>query len=653
MNNVEIIKMTTNYKSLAFLLVCTVSNSLSAQTAEFDTTSGYLTIPLLKLGADVYEQVRFQYDGELDFNVVDYAKKTESDAKTNATFDGSTLNLKVVKVGEAVYSNLEFKFKPDVLFSITEVTEPQKLSTTSLGNKKSEEWLNIRELTKATRNRYKEEFNSSVYSNIVSAFIDIDQDGDDDLFVVPSFYPATGAYTQDNYGKVPGQLWINDGIGNFMLNVNDGLFDKSHFEHGRKVVTADFNGDLLPDIVVADHGFDADPFPGGELHVILSNIDGSYSKGVTSISGFHHGVSAGDFDNDGDIDLYSVATVGGGLLLNDGNGKFSSSEGVKGFRERKNKIYNSVSGDLDLDGLADILVMGESWVTKPTILYQENDGFVSVELPYRQSYRKFLDADFADLNDDGNLDIIFLATGGDEQGKNRYKGIGLHAVLMTENRTPGQVIDLYYDDSYTEQWFPFVRAQDINADGYVDIVSEDKYYNFLLLGQGGGIFEKKYAFVSPDFESWDIKTDINNDGYLDALTTESNAAPATITYGSDIEFVEKNERYLELESIPDFSKTWKFAVGDLNSDGNSDLVATATNTSTGLNVGCAVGIHFLVGKQLERYETIYSNQDSGSCYEAKVADIDYDGDLDITTQINGGAKLNLINDGEGGFTLLE
>ena len=151
--------MITKCKTISALLVLIFSNSLSAQTAEFDTTSGYLTIPLLKLGADVYEQVRFQYDGNLDFNVVDFAKKSQSDAKTNATFDGSTLDLKVVKVGEAVYSNLKFKFKPDVLFSITEVTEPQKISTTSLGNKKSEEWLNIRELTKATRNRYKEEFN--------------------------------------------------------------------------------------------------------------------------------------------------------------------------------------------------------------------------------------------------------------------------------------------------------------------------------------------------------------------------------------------------------------------------------------------------------------------------------------------------------------
>ena len=100
-----------------------------------------------------------------------------------------------------------------------------------------------------------------------------------------------------------------------------------------------------------------------------------------------------------------------------------------------------------------------------------------------------------------------------------------------------------------------------------------------------------------------------------------------------------------MSPIPAFEFTFKLTPGDLNADGYSDLVATATNTSTGSQVGCAIGIHFLVGKELSDYQTVYSDQDSGICYEAKLVDIDSDGDLDITTQINEGAKLNLINDG--------
>ena len=643
--------MITKCKTISALLVLIFSNNLSAQTAEFDTTSGYLTIPLLKLGADVYEQVRFQYDGNLDFNVVDFAKKSQSDAKTNATFDGSTLDLKVVKVGDAAYSNLEFAFKPPLKFSITKVQEPQLISETSLANRKSKEWLDVAAIVANKKDEYSEKYNALLMPVVLqSTFIDIDLDGDDDLFVASSWFPSTGEYTIDNYGESPGLLWLNDGAGSFVLNEGRISFDMPMFEHARRIISADFNNDFYPDIVIADHGFDASPFPGGKLSIVLSNVDGSYTAKSASGIGFHHGVSAGDFNDDGDIDLYSVAAENGGLLINDGKGNFESSKKIEGLNY-KALIFNTISNDFDDDGLDDILVLGESWRTKPTILYQEKFDFSAVELPFRESYQNLLDAETADLNDDGVLDIILLATGGDENRENYYQGIGLYAVLMTANRKPGQIVDLYYSD--TEQWIPSIRAQDLNDDGIIDIFSEDKHYNFLMIGKGGGNFEKQYAFVSPEFQKWDIETDINKDGYLDILTTENYRTPNTVTYGSDIEFIDRNERYLRLESVPAFTKTFKFAVGDLNSDGNSDLVATATNNSTGLNVGCAIGVYFLVGKQLNEYRTIYSDEDSSFCYEAKIADIDSDGDMDITTNINGGPRLNLINDGAGNFEVSE
>ena len=643
--------MITKCKTISALLVLIFSNSLSAQTAEFDTTSGYLTIPLLKLGADVYEQVRFQYDGNLDFNVVDFAKKSQSDAKANATFDGSTLDLKVVKVGDAAYSNLEFAFKPPLKFSITKVQEPQLISETSLANRKSKELLDVAAIVANKKDEYSEKYNALLVPEVLqSTFIDIDLDGDDDLFVASSWSPSTGEYTIDNYGESPGLLWLNDGAGSFVLNKGRISFDMPMFEHARRIISADFNNDFYPDIVIADHGFDASPFPGGKLSIVLSNVDGSYTAKSASGIGFHHGVSAGDFDDDGDIDLYSVAAENGGLLINDGKGNFESSIKIEGLNY-KALIFNTISNDFDDDGLDDILVLGESWRTKPTILYQEKFDFSAVELPFRESYQNLLDAETADLNDDGVLDIILLATGGDENRENYYQGIGLYAVLMTANRKPGQIVDLYYSD--TEQWIPSIRAQDLNDDGIIDIFSEDKHYNFLMIGKGGGNFEKQYAFVSPEFQKWDIETDINKDGYLDILTTENYKTPNTVTYGSDIEFIDRNERYLRLESVPAFTKTFKFAVGDLNSDGNSDLVATATNNSTGLNVGCAIGVYFLVGKQLNEYRTIYSDEDSSFCYEAKITDIDSDGDMDITTNINGGPRLTLINDGAGNFEVSE
>jgi hypothetical protein len=646
--------MTTNYKSLAFLLVCTVSNSLSAQTAEFDAASGYLTIPLLKLGADVYEQVRFQYDGALDFNVVDYAKKTESDAKTNATFDGSTLDLKVVKVGEEVYSNLEFAFESPLKFSITKVQEPKKISRTSLGNRTFKDWVDFNAVRSGLESEYKEKYNSWASNGDPAVQVDIDLDGDDDLFIATLYYPLDNLHDFERMVPIPSELWINTGNGDYEKKdtiITNGM---PRFVHPRKVITADLNGDLFPEIIVGDQGWDGNAYgdgytPGAPLVVIESSIDGSYNWKTIGGIGFHHGISAGDFDNDGDVDIFSIADVNGGLFLNDGLGEFKPTTILEKYK--RNKFYNTVSADVDEDGYDDIVVLSNE-NAKPTILYQGLDGFTdyqALELPTIEGYGTINDAGFTDLNSDGVKDIVINATG--DSSSSYYKGNAFYGVLLTEDREVGQIILIYKDESYSEDWVRFIRVEDINADGIDDIFSFNKSRNFVFLGDGGGNFERKYAAVSPEFRSWDIKADLNDDGYEDAITRQSSRYPDTVTYGSSEVFIDRRGRFLELPAIPDFPFTFKFAVGDLNSDGNSDLVATATNTSTGSNVGCAVGVYFLVGKELNSYKTVYADPESQTCYEPRLSDYDSDGDLDISTW--GNVRITLINDGEGGFTLLE
>ena len=153
-------------------------------------------------------------------------KKTESDAKTNATFDGSTLDLKVVKVGDAAYSNLEFVFKPPLEFSITKVQEPLQIARTSLENRKSEEWVEIITIRSKLQSQYIEKYNSWASQADASVYLDIDLDGDDDIFAATIFYPKIGGYTLENYGKIPGELWVNNGEGDFSLD--DGTLMPRH-----------------------------------------------------------------------------------------------------------------------------------------------------------------------------------------------------------------------------------------------------------------------------------------------------------------------------------------------------------------------------------------------------------------------------------------
>jgi hypothetical protein len=58
--------MIINYKTLGFLLVSAVTNSLSAQTAEFDAESSFLVVSLLKIGSDACKLFRLQHDSNPD-----------------------------------------------------------------------------------------------------------------------------------------------------------------------------------------------------------------------------------------------------------------------------------------------------------------------------------------------------------------------------------------------------------------------------------------------------------------------------------------------------------------------------------------------------------------------------------------------------------
>ena len=88
------------------------------------------------------------------------------------------------------------------------------------------------------------------------------------------------------------------------------------------IAAGDFDGDGVPDLVVAFSGFDVSNTVG----VLLGNGDGSFHEGGSFLVGVNpFAVSVGDFNEDGHLDV--VAANGGStnvsLLLGDGAGGFS------------------------------------------------------------------------------------------------------------------------------------------------------------------------------------------------------------------------------------------------------------------------------------------------------------------------------------------
>lgn len=116
------------------------------------------------------------------------------------------------------------------------------------------------------------------------------------------------------------------------------------------VVSADFNNDGWTDVHAA-----VDFFADFQCR---NNGDGtmtdvSVSSGVTN-TGSDMGLAVGDFDNDGDLDMYSTNIFEGVLYVNNGAGLFTNQASTRGVRTFPGVGWGTAFVDLDLDGDLDL-----------------------------------------------------------------------------------------------------------------------------------------------------------------------------------------------------------------------------------------------------------------------------------------------------------
>jgi enediyne biosynthesis protein E4 len=173
-----------------------------------------------------------------------------------------------------------------------------------------------------------------------ATFVDYDRDGDLDLFVVNylDFSPTNNkqcfdpAGTRDycgprSYRPVPDRLFRNEGDGRF-TDVTEAAGISKADGAGLGVATGDYNGDGWLDLYVAN---DATP---NQLWMNQKNgtfVDEGVLAGV-AFSGAGSpegsmGIASGDYDRDGDEDLFVTNIIGEtfALYTNDGRGGFDDT----------------------------------------------------------------------------------------------------------------------------------------------------------------------------------------------------------------------------------------------------------------------------------------------------------------------------------------
>lgn len=279
-----------------------------------------------------------------------------------------------------------------------------------------------------------------------STFVDYDLDNDLDLYVVnyvdstiennKDCYDTAGARDYCSpavYRPVPDRLFRNEGGGKFTdVSVEAGL--GVAFGSGLGVVAADINGDGWMDLLVANDG---------NANQLWQNLgDGTFEEmGLMSGMAYNAhgraeasmGISAGDFDADGDEDIFiaHLAEETNTLYLNSGSGEFIdiTDQAGLGSPSFRNTGFGSHWFDYDHDGWLDMLVANggviivEAQRGSPYPFAQKNQlyrgiGQVRFEEvsdrggPAFQRMDVSRGAAFGDIDNDGDIDVVISNSNG-------------------------------------------------------------------------------------------------------------------------------------------------------------------------------------------------------------------------------------------------
>jgi enediyne biosynthesis protein E4 len=304
-----------------------------------------------------------------------------------------------------------------------------------------------------------------------AAFIDYDRDGDLDLFVANylDFTVASNKICKDavgardycsprSYRPVPDRLYRNDGGGRF-TDVTAAAGIHKADGAGLGVSTGDYNGDGWPDLYVAN---DATP---NQLWINQQNgtfkDDGLLSGSALNATGNPEGsmgIASGDFDLDGDEDLFVTNIVGEtfALYVNDGRGSFDDARARVGLAAPTSAFtgFGTDWFDYDNDGWLDLFIAngavniveaqrGEKFPFRMRNQLFRNTGKGRFEETSKAAGPAFERAEigrgaaFGDIDNDGDVDVVVTNNNGPVRLLVNQAGKGNHWLQLRLQQAQG------------------------------------------------------------------------------------------------------------------------------------------------------------------------------------------------------------------------
>jgi hypothetical protein len=264
-------------------------------------------------------------------------------------------------------------------------------------------------------------------------------------------------------------------------------------------------------------------------------------------------VLAADFNGDGRSDLAIVSATAVDVLLNQGQGQFSSTRTAT--MDTTSSL--SAAGDLNRDGRSDLVFLRSGSQLSGSVLLSRGDGSFLPGSNYSYQPASPMIAASAmwltDVNHDGFVDVLVSSSSG-------------IVVFPNQGDASFSAGDFYplYDRR-------FDGVADFNGDGLPDLVGADFHSAYIYFNRDGGFAESpERRFLTNQYPELIFPADLDLDGTPDLIATLAGGRSAILLNDGAGGFSD--------DMISDIVTPPVTAVGDLNGDQWPDLITSRSDT---------------------------------------------------------------------------